>query len=179
MRNLHRTFVASLAVAAALTLAACAPVRVNSSLERGMDFTHYKSYAWAAADRFSTGDARLDNNEFFENRLKTTADRLLATHGLERSTPATADIVIHYHANVRETIDVNDLDRRYGYCDTCNATIYNAGTITLDFVDSHTNKLVWRGWSEGSLDGIDSQSMIEARVDDAVTRILAKLPPHM
>ena len=76
-------------------------------------------------------------------------------------------------------IDVNELDRRYGYCDTCSTTIYNAGTITLDFVDSHTNKLVWRGWSEGSLEGIDSQALIEQRVDDAVTRILAKLPPRM
>jgi len=179
MRNLHRTLVASLAVVAALAVAACAPVRVNASLERGMDFTHYKSYAWAASDKFSTGDARLDNNEFFERRLKATGESVLATHGFEAATPATADIIIHYHANVRETIDVNDLDRKYGYCDTCSTTIYNAGTITLDFVDSHTNKLVWRGWSEGSLEGIDNQSMIEARVDDAVTRILSKLPPRM
>lgn len=179
MRNLHRTFVASLIAAAALAVAACAPVRVNASLERGMDFTHYKSYAWAPEGKFSTGDPRLDNNEFFENRLKSTGDKVLATHGFEASTLATADIVIHYHANVHDAIDVNDLDRRYGYCDTCNATVYNAGTITLDFVDSHTNKLVWRGWSEGSLDGIDSQSLIEQRVDDAVTRILAKLPPRM
>ncbi|MFN7981802.1 MAG: DUF4136 domain-containing protein [Vicinamibacterales bacterium] len=179
MRNLHRTFVAALVAATALAVAACAPVRVNTSLERGMDFTHYKSYAWAPGDKFSTGDPRLDNNEFFENRLKATGEKVLAMHGFEEATPATADLVIHYHANVRETIDVNELDRRYGYCDTCSTTIYNAGTITLDFVDSHTNKLVWRGWSEGSLEGIDSQALIEQRVDDAVTRILAKLPPRM
>lgn len=179
MRNLHRTLAVALVAAAATALTACAPVRVNASLERGMDFTHYKSYTWAASDRFATGDPRLDNNEFFERRLQKTAAAVLAQHGFEESTPATADLVIHYHANVRETIDVNALDRQYGYCDNCRSSIYDAGTITLDFVDAHTNKLVWRGWSEGSLDGIDNQAMIEQRVDEAVNRILQKLPPRM
>jgi hypothetical protein len=36
---------------------------------------------------------------------------------------------------------------------------------------------VWRGWIEGSLDGvIDHQDWLDARVDDAVTRILQQLP---
>ena len=52
------------------------------------------------------------------------------------------------------------------------------GTITIDLVDSQTGKLVWRGWSDGTLDGIDAQAVIEARVDQAVTRIMEKLPPR-
>jgi hypothetical protein len=179
MRNVRHTLIATLVAATAIAATACAPVRVNASLERGMDFTHYKSYAWAASDHFSTGDPRLDNNEFFQDRLRRTADGILATRGFEQGSTTAADLVIHYHASVRETIDVNGLDRKYGYCDSCRSSIYDAGTITLDFVDAHTNKLVWRGWSEGSLDGIDNQSIIEQRVDDAVTRILQKLPPRM
>ena len=179
MRNLRHIVIATLVAAGALAVAACAPVRVNASLERGMDFTHYKSYAWAATDRFSTGDPRLDNNEFFQNRLRTTADVVLVKRGLEETSLSTADLVIHYHASVKDTIDVNALDRQYGYCESCRASIYEGGTITLDFVDAHTSKLVWRGWSEGSLDGIDNQTMIEQRVDDAITRILEKLPPRM
>lgn len=178
MRNLPRTLVVALAVSLAIGAAACAPVRVNASLERGMDFTKYDSYTWAASDRFSTGDPRLDNNEFFENKLRSVANTILQQRGFEEATPGTADLVIHYHASVAETIDVNDLDRQYGYCETCRPSIYDAGTITLDLVDAHTNKLVWRGWSEGSLDGIDNQAMIEARVQEAVTKILQQLPPR-
>ena len=96
--------------------------------------------------RVSTGDPRLDNNEFFENRLKATSEKVLALHGFEEATPATADLVIHYHANVRETIDVNELDRRYGYCDTCSTTIYNAGTITLAAVAVIQAVDTSRGW---------------------------------
>ncbi|MEQ1910750.1 MAG: DUF4136 domain-containing protein [Vicinamibacterales bacterium] len=178
MRNLRHLIIATFVAASALAVAACAPVRVNASLERGMDFTQYKSYAWAATDHFATGDPRLDNNEFFQSRLRNTGDAVLVKRGFEPASLGTADLVIHYHASVKETIDVNELDRKFGYCDSCRSSIYDAGTITLDFVDTHTNKLVWRGWSEGSLDGIDSQALVEQRVDDAVTRILQKLPPR-
>jgi hypothetical protein len=179
MRNLIRTSGVFLAAALAVAAASCAPVRVNASLERGMDFTRYNSFAFAADDRFSTGDPRLDNNEFFETRLRETARDALVTRGFEEVSPGAADLVIHYHANVTQAIDVNALDREYGYYNGSRSSIYDAGTITIDFVDSHTNRLVWRGWAEGSLDGIENQDLIEHRVTDAVTRILQKLPPRL
>lgn len=179
MPRIQRTL--EIMVVAALTIGgfACAPVQVNTSLERGMNFTEYKSFAFAAEDKFVTGDPRLDNNEFFVNQIKKSAARVLESRGFEATSPATAQLVIHYHANVNQQIDVNELDSRYGYCESCQSSVYSAGTITLDFVDARTNHLVWRGWAEGSLDGIDNQELIEQRVDDAVTRILAKLPPRV
>ena len=179
MRLFRQTVGAALATAAAFWIGACAPVHVNASLERGMDFTRYASYTWAADEEFNTGDPRLDNNEFFQNRIRSDVEGVLATRGFEKATPATADLVIHYHANTTQKIDVNDLDYQYGYCEDCHSSVYDAGTITLDLVDARTHKLVWRGWSEGSLDGIDSQAIIEARVDEAVKKILQQLPPRL
>ena len=178
MRTIQRTLTLALA-AAAVVAAGCAPVRVNASLERGMAFTNYGSYTWAADDQFNTGDPRLDNNEFFQHRLQGTADAVLGQRGLEKVSATNAQLVIHYHANISQRIDVNALDRSYGYCEDCHSSIYDAGTITLDFVDVKTSKLVWRGWSEGSLDGIDNQSMIESRIDESVRKILLQLPPRM
>jgi hypothetical protein len=179
MRRVMRSLGIAAAAAAVLSVVACAPVRVNASLERGMDFTQYHSYTWASGDRFSTGDPRLDNNEFFENRLKADVDRVLGARGFEQTTLATAGLIVHYHASVTQRIDVNELDQKYGYCADCHSSLYDAGTITIDFVDGRTNRLVWRGWSEGSLDGIDHQPLLESRIDDAVTRILRQLPPRM
>jgi hypothetical protein len=176
MRTITSVLAVTITAGAAALMMGCAPVKVNASLERGMDFTRYGSYAWAADEQFTTGDPRLDNNEFFENRLRMTAEKVLAARGLEKSSPTTADLVVHYHANATQRIDVNELDRQYGYCEECRSSIYDAGTITIDFVDARTNRLVWRGWSEGSFEGIDSQELIEARVDEAVTKILEKLP---
>jgi len=175
MRTIHRTLTLALA-AMALVAAGCAPVRVNASLERGMAFTNYTSYTWADDSQFSTGDPRLDNNEFFQHRLQGNVDTVLEQRGLEKVSATNADLVIHYHASISQRIDVNALDRTFGYCQDCHSSIYDAGTITLDFVDAKTNRLVWRGWSEGSLDGIDNQAMIESRVDESVRKILLQLP---
>lgn len=176
MKALTRTLGLAVLAAAALSLAACASTRVNASLERGMDFARYTSYAWAPDDQFNTGDARLDSNEFFERQLRATANDVLAKRGFEQASAATAQLIVHYHASATQRIDVNHLDQQYGYCDECHSSIYDAGTITLDFVDAKTNKLVWRGWAEGSLEGIDNQDLIETRVKDAVSKILLRLP---
>jgi Domain of unknown function (DUF4136) len=51
------------------------------------------------------------------------------------------------------------------------------GHDQLDLVDAPTDTLVWRGWAEGSIQGaIDDQTLMEERIDEAVARILARLP---
>jgi hypothetical protein len=178
MRPFRQILGAVFAVGAALWVSGCAPVHVHASLERGMEFTRYSSYAWAPDKDFNTGDPRLDNNELFQSRIRNDVDRGLASYGFEKATPSTADLMIHYHANTTEKIDVNELDYHYGYSENSHSSVYDAGTITLDLVDARTKRLVWRGWSEGSFDGIDSQAIIEARVDEAVAKILERLPPR-
>lgn len=178
MRTIQRTLTLAIA-AAALVAAGCAPVHVNASLERGMAFTNYSSYTWASGEQFNTGDPRLDNNEFFLRQLQASGDAVLEQRGLEKVSATSAQLVIHYHANISQRIDVNALDRSFGYCEDCHSSIYDAGTITLDVVDAKTNTLVWRGWAEGSLEGIDHQPMIESRIDESVRKILQQLPPRL
>jgi hypothetical protein len=58
--------------------------------------------------------------------------------------------------------------------------VYDAGTILIDLVDARTNKLVWRGWAEGGLDGVvDNQDVDEREDRRGVTRILEQLPRHL
>ena len=71
----------AMVIAAAVTLNACATLRVGSSLERGADFARYRSYAWRLSDAFSTGDPRLDNNRFFIERVESAVDRQLRGRG--------------------------------------------------------------------------------------------------
>ena len=168
-------------VAAVLTLNACATVRIDSYLERGADFGRYRSYTWGPSDTFSTGDPRLDNNRFFTERVQAAVDRQLTTRGLEKTRGGASDLVVHIHASVTQRLDVDAIDREYRQCDVadCRAMVYEAGTLMLDFIDARTNTLAWRGWAEGSLDGvIDDQRWMEETIDTAVEKILARFPRH-
>lgn len=166
-------------VLSALILTGCASMNVNSYVERGIDIRQYHTYDWGAPGIFSTGDPRLDNNRFFDERVRTRVEKVLASRGFTKTTSGTPDLLVHYHANVTQEIDIRNIDREYAYCDAadCRPYLYDTGTLFVDLVDPSTNKLVWRGWAEGSVDGvIDNQEWMEARIDDAVTRILERLP---
>jgi len=163
----------------ALALAGCASMRVNSYLERGADFARYRTYSWGPPDTWTTGDPRLDNNPFFRQRLQSDVEAGLTTRGFEKRESGTADLVVHYHASVTQRIDISGLDLEYASCKQveCQPFVYDAGAIVLDLVDTRTNRLVWRGWAEDSLDGvIDDQDWMERKIDEAVTRILVRLP---
>jgi hypothetical protein len=54
---------------------------------------------------------------------------------------------------------------------------YEAGTLVLDMVDTRTNRVVWRGWAQRSLEGvIDHPDRMEQVVERAVAKMLAEFP---
>jgi hypothetical protein len=163
----------------AFALAACASMNVGSYVERGADLRQYRTYTWGPADTRSTGDPRLDNNPFFDARVRADVDKELASRGFQQATSGMSDLLVHYHASVTQEIDLRNVDREYAYCDDadCRPYVYDAGTIFIDLVDARTKKLVWRGWAESSVDGvIDNQEWMEERIDNAVGKILQRLP---
>jgi PBP1b-binding outer membrane lipoprotein LpoB len=164
------------AAAGAIVLAGCAAT-VRSYTDRRTDFTQYRTYAWGAPDTFTTGDPRLDNNSFFRDRLHADVDTNLAARGFEQTDTGEADVLLHYHVNITQRIDVNQIDQRYGYCEDCRPEVYDAGTLTLDMVDAGTGRIVWRGWAERSIAGVlDKHEWMAREIDEAVARILARLP---
>lgn len=174
-----RTFILGAVASAALALAACASLQVHSFAARpSTPPKQYTTYSWANDDPQPTGDPRLDSNPFFERRLMTSAEEQLAARGFQKAQRGNADLVLHYHASVTQELDVANIDRGIGSCPNCpSPSVYEAGTIMLDLVDAKSNTLVWRGWVEGSFEGmIDNQAWLEQRVDEAVTRIVKTVP---
>jgi len=176
---------AALAAAAAaawmMTLGACATMNVSSFVQRGVTFTQYRTFTWAPAEQLSTGDPRLDNNEFFEARVRGAVERGLAAKGLELVERGAADLQLHYHASISQRVDAGGADRQYGYTDEDSApSVFDAGTLTLDAVETATNRLVWRGWADGAFAGmVDRQDLFEKQIDTAVARILERFPVNL
>lgn len=173
--------------------------RVNAFAEPDVNFSRFASYSLESPKDFATGDPRLDNNALFEARLQKAITKALDGRGL-KAAKGRPDVLIHYHASVRQEVDMNAVDQRMGYdvitqrmtprtpavtAGNPNTTsaqdrrpyVFEAGTLTIDVIDARTKRLVWRGWTERSLDGaIDDQAWLDGQVDEAVARILEKLP---
>jgi hypothetical protein len=122
------------AALAAFALSACATMNVSSHIERGVDFAQFRTWNFGPADALPTGDPRLDNNPFFKDYLEGAVGTALEARHFVRHTSGTPDLLVHYHANISKTFDVNGIDNRYGYCyDNCEPRVieYEQGTIRL------------------------------------------------
>jgi hypothetical protein len=155
-------------------IAGCAATDVSSHVARGVDLSEHRTYDWAPVPARSTGDPRLDNNRFFQERIRAAIEKQLANRGFEKTT--SPDLLLRYHASVRQEIYTSGTERN-GYCEDCRSEVYDEGTLLIDLVDAQTDRLVWRGWAKGSVDGvIDDQGWMEQRIDEAVARIMRELP---
>src|SRR5204862_1367540 len=101
--------------------------------------------------------------------------------GYERAESGTPDLLVHYHASITSRIDVNRIDRQYGYCydPMCETRVfdYEAGTLVLDFVDARTNRVIFRGWAQGTVqEMLDKGDVTAKRIDEAVGQILERFP---
>ena len=160
--------------------AGCAAMTVSSHIERNVNFAEYVTYDWGPPDNLPVGDPRLDNNPFFHDYLQGAIEKRMAAKGYERAVSGTPDLLIHYHASVNQKLDVYTVDNRYGYCyGNCEPQItdYEQGTLVIDVVDTRTSKVIWRGWSQDTMNGvIDNQRRLEEQVEEGVTRMMVLLP---
>jgi hypothetical protein len=177
-----RPILAAAVMVGACVVAGCAPIRVSSHVDRGRDFTRYRTFDWGPADALPAGDPRLERNAFFQDHVQGAIERNMAARGFERSAAtAEPDVRIHFHAVVDPRLDVNLLDYQSGYCsrNDCQTGVsqYEEGTLVIDMIDARTNRLVWRGWAQDSVEGVlENQDRLARKIEDAVRLMFTRLP---
>ena len=169
-------------VVAALAFGGCATLSTSSHVDDRFDFAHYRTFDWGTPDKFPIGDARLDKNPIFLDYLHGAVEKQLAARGYERVVTGRPQLLIHFHASIDRRLNVNAADARYGYClpDDCRAGVaeFEAGTIIIDVIDARTNRLVWRGWAQDSVDAVlEDRDRLVRMVETGVARMFAGLPP--
>jgi hypothetical protein len=166
-------------VLAALALTSCAtPVSVTSYVERGVDWSLYRTYMWAAADAQPTGDPRIDGNEIIHERMQTDVDGWLKRRGFTKVS-AGADVAVRYRVEFTENVEQAAADPVTGYCpdNDCGAYVVQSGTLVFELADARTNRPLWRGWATGTVAGVvDDQERLEETIDDVVARVFERLP---
>ncbi len=164
------------AAAWVVTFAGCATMKVDSYVEKGANLTVYRTFDWAPDGSSTSGDARLDNNTFFDERMRADIEKQLAARGFVKASGAEPQLLVHYHAVFSQQVGIPGGDRTEN-CSDCKPYVYDAGSLLIDLVDARTKALVWRGWAHDRMDGvINKQDWMEDAIDDAVTKILSQLP---
>jgi hypothetical protein len=168
--------------ASLLVVSACATVRVSSHTERGLSWAQFRTFDWGPPDAVPAGDARLDKDANFQDRMQGAIEKQMAAHGVAHAAGADGpDLLVHYHATGAERIDVDEMDRSSGYCVTADCrprvTRHEAGTLVVDVIDARTNRLIWRGWAQGRLDRVlGNHDRVRQAIEESVKEIFTTFP---
>ena len=178
-----RTLISGVALAGAVAAAAaCATMNVSSHVDPALDATRYRTFDWGPADPLPVPDPRLDKSPFYQDHVQGAIEKQFQLKGYARADAGNqADLLVHFHAVIDRRIDVNRIDQEHGYCPdaNCQPTVveYEEGTLVLDVVDARTNRVIWRGWAQDTVEGkIDNEDRLARQVDEAVRRMLARFP---
>lgn len=167
----------------ALALAACSSVTVNQDWDPSASFDGLRTWAWQSSTPDVTGNPRLDD-PLVHGRIQSAIEKSLATKGLSKTT-AKPDLLVAYHIALEQKLDAHTIYTGYGpyrgwYGVGGAQTVvdtYDVGTLLIDFIRPETNNVIWRGSGQSRIQELKTPEEREARVQDAVDRILEQYPP--
>jgi Domain of unknown function (DUF4136) len=176
-----------------IALSGCAPA-IYSDQDSGADFSRYKTFAWYAKPTQNFKSQRFDN-QIVESNVKNYASTELKARGFTVQVD-TPDVLLDYEVAVeRKTEQVsnpvyshpynytyyNPATRSYGMATTPSYVMgyqtqnvpYEEGTLTIMVIDRRTNRLVWKGWSDGT---VSDEQTYESEIVSDIHRIFKKFP---
>jgi hypothetical protein len=171
----------AVALFAVVSMGCATTMTVGSHIAPGLDVAPYRTFDWGPADRLPAGDPRLAKDPFFLDHVEGAIERGLAALGYQRATTSWPDLLVHYHASITRRMDVATIENRNEYCavEPCGGRVehYEAGTIVIDILDARTNRVLWRGWAQDSVEGpLKDQNEMAKKIDEAVNRMLQQFP---
>ena len=156
----------------------CSTISVNQDYDPAYDFSKLKTFGFLPIP----SDAGID--QLSADRLSEAIKTNLTAKGYTLSEKADFAVALFFSKSTKTSIQSYGYGygygyRGYGYGGTgyTDVTQYDEGTLVIDFIDVEGNKLVWRGIGTGVLSSNPTVEERTARVNTAVTEILAQFPP--
>jgi len=170
-----KSLIILVAIGLLMGLPACSSISVSTDYDSDANFATYKTFDWLPHRQKAPA-----RNPFVDKRIRSAVDRELSARGYRQTANGT-DFLIAYHVGSKEKLDVTTYGYRYGrrgrfWGRGVRVEQYTQGTLVLDFVDSKSNELVWRGIATSVIRDRDPEES-EGRINDAVKAILEEFPP--
>lgn len=166
-----------------LVTAGCSPIKVLVDYDAGADFRRYETFDWLSnrpnvPDRVRAVGAGDDS---FAGWVYEAVSVELVEKGLQRD-EVDPDLLVMHYLGEDDKIDVDARGYRYsrrygGWGGAIDVFEYSQGTLVLDLIDARTMDLVWRAAARGVRDDESTLGESEARIGEAVKRMLASFPP--
>lgn len=165
-----------------LMLAACSNVSVTTDFDHSASFAQYRTYTLVVPSQ------KMPLSPSSEAALRESLRQNLAARNITEVTQ-NADLHVVQHLSTKEKLSVNETTDwgyggvpyrygRYGLWSTAphtytNVYQYTEGTLILDFVDTKTKKMVFRGIGTGTIS--DPETNAE-RIREAVEKMVKEFP---
>ena len=142
-----------------LLIGSAAAQSVQSDFDRTFQFSNLKTFSFAVQRRGATDPLATDSLN--DGRIRTGLESQLIANGFRIETEK-ADFVIAYYVTTKNKLSVQDYGygppRWFGSRDI-RVNQYSEGTLMVDFIDTRTNQVIWRGRASGTLEmkGVDKK----------------------
>lgn len=152
---------------------------VKTDYDHGVDFSRYHTFAYHSGK--GMGQGRMINNSIVADRIHSAVEEDLASKGLHLS-QSNPDLYVSYFLGAKDEQNVTDgfpygIGRwGWGMWNDVMVTNYTEGTLVLDFIDAHTNKLVWRAYIQKAVNNPQDLGK-EKNIDKMVSKAVKKFPP--
>jgi len=170
----------------ACALAACSTVTVTTDYDHSASFAKYKTYSLAPPAHGQT------LSPISEAALRGALRTQMAARGISEAPAGKADLAVVRHVFLQEKVSVQQYTDwgygyhggwpyRYGYYGMwagaprtyVDVNQYTEGTMVLDFVDTRTKKLVFRGTGRAIVGGPESNAR---KIEEGVEKMVARFP---
>ena len=159
-----------------LIAVSCSTISVKHDYDSTVDFAKLKSFYWMPVP-IQAGINTLD-----VKRIQSAITTQLQAKGYSMM-PDNPDFMIAMHLGKQHKIEVHEWGYAYGprgrYVGPGGIDMYqyDEGTLLLDFVDTRSKDLIWRGVATGEVDRYSSSEKKDKRINEAVQKILNNFPP--
>ncbi len=159
---------------------------VSYDYNKYANFARLRTYDWLP---FTANDEDRQNEKIDSislRRIRTAVSNQLASKGLEVSSE-NPDFLIAVYLKTKERLSVINYGGPYvypyygygPYGGTSTIVQYEEGTLLLDFIDSKSKQLIWRGSAKSDLDSVPTPEKREKMITEAVQKILENFPPPL
>ena len=161
---------------------ACSPIRsISYDYNRAVDFSGLRTYDWIPIP------AEMQEKEaLMLERIKTAVNSHLEAKGF-RITKGESDFLVATNFGQVEKLKIYDwgypyygYSRRYDYGSYhggVSSFYYREGALVLDFIDTGSKEVIWKGVATVYLSKDLTPEKIDDVVNEAVEKILVNFPP--